>query len=428
MEAGVLAGRNADIIRKAFKNAKTKILSYTAARVTLILAISCFISVYAAAAAILLVVIRLIQTRRLIWVASMTPGIDCLWALCALGAVSALVNDNPTGIWVAALMAVFFLAGAYLRSVMTRALFDRVVKACCAASLISAAAAFVQYAIHHSATDRATSVFLNANYYAAAIEMAVLFAVYQLCKPQSRGGKAFYAVVIVLNALALHFSGCRTAVFALCAAVALTLFFQRRYKPLAIYLGLCAIAAALIFALPGVFPRMDDIGADMGTRIAIWRRAVGAIIRHPLFGEGPLAFRSFNLVLGGMHIVHSHSIYLEPLLSFGVIGAAMIGVYLKKNLSPIFMMRADKRDRNRFGLALGLLAAVALHGLVDAAAFGIQTGMLLLLALSMAGIRENPQPVPAPHPAYRVSYLKQAGRAAAAFAREDTSAATKKSA
>ena len=194
-------------------------------------------------------------------------------------------------------------------------------------------------------------------------------------------------------------------------------------------MGFCALLAVLMVAVPGVFPRMSQISTDMGTRVEIWRRALADILKHPFFGEGALAYRGFYFTVDGVRIVHSHSIYLEPILSFGIFGVALIFIYLKKNLSPIWKMRNTKMDRDRLVLALGLLVSVALHGIVDAAAFNIQIGVLLMLVLGMAGIQENPQPVRLP--VHRLVYLQATEPKQhhnAAYAYKDKSGFSKRSA
>jgi O-antigen ligase len=376
----------------------------------------------------LFVVAYLIKEKRLKSVASTTPGIQYLWALCTLGVVAALVNDNEVGMLIAMLLAVFFLIGAFARSIMTRMLFDKVILVSCAASLFSFAVAFIQYVTYKGDLNRVCSVFINANYYAAVIEIVVLFALYKLCRAENREQRGFYAIVIALNAVGLFFSGCRTAVFALCAAVSLMLFFYSRYKALAVYFGLCILLAVLTVTVPEAFPRMSQISNDMGTRIEIWHRAIEDIMRHPFFGEGALAYAGSHFIVEGMRIAHTHSIYLEPILSFGVIGTILILVYLKKNLSPIWEMRNIKTDRDKFVLALGLLASVALHGIVDATAFSVQLGILLMLALAMAGIHENPQLVLIRLPIYNMVYIQDTGQCKAAYASKAKSPISKKSA
>ena len=349
-------GGGSDTIRTVFRSLKERINWYSVdERVVLVLAISAFITIYAAAAAMLLVVVYMVKGKRLKSVVSKTPGIKYLWALCAIGVIAALINDNVVGALVAVLLAVFFLIGAFARSVMTRRLFDKVVEVSCAASLFSFAVALIQYVTYQGNMDRACSVFINANYYAAVIEIVILFAIYKLFRPGNRRQRAFYAAVIAANAAGLYFTGCRTAVFVLFAAVSLMLLLNRRYKALAVFSGSCVLFAALIVATPEILPRMAQIGDDMGTRIAIWQRALEDIVKHPVFGEGALAFRKFNFVAGGMSTPHTHSIYLEPILSFGAVGAVLILIYLKKNLSPILKMRRNKNGqgpvRTRAGVA-----------------------------------------------------------------------------
>jgi hypothetical protein len=98
----------------------------------------------------------------------------------------------------------------------------------------------------------------------------------------------------------------------------------------------------------------------------------------------------------------------------------MILIYLKKNLTPILKMRNIKDDKSRFALASGLLISVLLHGIVDATAFGLQTGILLLLSLSMAGIQENSEPEFVRLSVSPLTY-QQLGQARAVYPPEDKS-------
>lgn len=364
-------------------------------------------------------VIYLIKEKRLESVALNTPGIKYLWVLCALGFVSAVVNNNDAGTIVAILLAAFFLVGAFARSVMTRRLFDSIVKVSCAASLFTFAVALIQYVTNNGDVDRACSVFINANYYAAVTEIIVLFAAYRLFSAESVKQKGFYALVIALNSIGLYLTGCRAGLFALCAAVLLMLLLDGRYKTFGVFLGFCALLVVLMYTLPEIFPRMDQVSTDMDTRIQIWGLAIKGILSHLVLGEGALAYSGFHLQVYGETVVHTHSIYLEPLLSFGILGTVLILIYLKKNLSPIFKMRNIQNDRSMFVLAAGLLTSVAIHGIVDITAFGVQTGILLLLTLSIAGIQENAQPVFTRLPESDISRFHRAGQDHVVYASKD---------
>jgi len=107
-----------------------------------------------------------------------------------------------------------------------------------------------------------------------------------------------------------------------------------------------------------------------------------------------------------MHIMHTHSIYLEILLSFGLLGTGLVLAYLKNCLAPIWKMHHIRSDRDRFALAFSLLVCIGLHGLVDATVFSIQAGLLVMLLLSLAGVQENPRRIILP--SYRPDYLPSA--------------------
>ena len=378
-------------------------------KVVLGLVISVFISIYATAAMILFSAIYLIMSQRLKNIVLTTPGIKYIWVLCILGVVAALANNNGVGMLLGMLLALFFLMGAFARSVMTSRFFDKIIFASCAASIFSFAVALIQYVTFNGHPYRVCSVFVNANYYAAVIEMVVLFAVYKLCRVENRKQRGFYTIVIAMNVVGLSFSGCRTAVFVLIVSVSLMLLLKHRYKALAIFAGSCVLFAVLVITIPDVLPRMNYIDNDMGTRIEIWRRALEDIARHPVLGEGVMAFKGLHFVVNGIDIVHTHSIYLEPILSFGIFGTALIIMYLKKTMRPIWRMRNMKNDRDRFELALGLVVSIALHGIVDLTAFSVQAGILLMMVFAMAGIQENRQIVPLSLPPYYTVYLRKTG-------------------
>ncbi len=398
--------------------------------VVLGIAASIFLSIYVTVAMMVVTAAYLIRKDKILDVAMYTPGIKYLWTLCALGLAAAIVNNNDIGALITVALAGGFLIGAYARTVMTRALFDKVIMVACAGSLVAFVVALIQYLAFDGSLNRVSSVFINANYYAAVVEIVVLFAVYKLHRAKSLSEVGFYTAVIAMNAAGMYFSGCRTALFALFAGVALMLLCYNRYKALAAFAGLCVLLAAGMTFLPGVFPRMDQLGNDMGTRLAIWHKALEEIASHPVFGEGALAFSNFRFVVNGLRIIHAHNIYLETILCFGITGSALILVYLKKNLTPIWRMRRSNADGDRFGLALGLLSSVALHGLVDSTPFNVQTGVLVMLVLSMAGIQENLQPVLTRLPAYHTAYIHSTSAQGRkdVYAEKDRAYFTKKSA
>ena len=398
------------IIRTIRTTLKENIKRYSVdEQVVLGLTISVFISIYVTVAAMIFVVLYLIKRKRLKSVSFATAGTKYIWMLCILGVVAAFINDNGIGILFTMLLAVYILIGAFARSVMNRRLFDSIIKTSCVVSLLSFAIALIQYATFGGYADRVCSVFVNANYYAAVIEIVVLFAVYKLCRAKDPKQRGFYAVVVAMNAVGLYFTGCRAAIFVLFATISLMLLLNRRYKALAIYIGSCILFTVLVAVVPNVFPRMNDLNTDMETRIEIWRRAFEDIAKHPIFGEGTLAYFGLHFVVDGNTIVHTHSIYLELILSFGILGILLILIYLKKTLRPIWIRRKTKTNRDRFVLVLGLLCSIAMHGIVDLTAFGVQTGILLILVFAMAGIHENRQIAPIPLPASYTVYLRKTG-------------------
>ena len=300
-----------------------------------------------------------------------------------------IFNLNLQGLIYAAAIFLVFLIAVYIRSLMTVRLFEAVLNVSCAASLFSSAVIIVQVISSRSGlSSRAASTFMNANFYAAVIEMIVLFCVYNLVKTGRKYTK-FYVLVIVMNLIGLYLCNCRTAMLALGAAVCVFLILSRQYKAL-----LISIAAGLSFlAIISQFQFMQDrFGStlsDLDLRISIWKTAVRGILSSPLFGRGSGSYQLASQVFGGPVQPHAHNLLLDPLLNYGLAGVALLAAYLKNNFKAISRLQVTQQENSIQLMIYGLLTGVVIHGLTDITLFNVQSGLLFFIVLGAAGIREK---------------------------------------
>ena len=79
---------------------------------------------------------------------------------------------------------------------------------------------------------------------------------------------------------------------------------------------------------------------------------------------------------------HAHSVYLDPLLCFGVIGILTIIPYIFDNLKRVYYLWKSHIDKTLVALIVSFVVMVLIHGLLDYTIFFVQTGFLFLLITS----------------------------------------------
>lgn len=381
------------IIYRIIQKIRNIIASYSADdRVVIALVISVFISIYATAFMLIFITVYLIRHRRLNIILNSVKGSQYLAAFCILTLIVSLINGNKQGALLAFALAGFFMTALFLRSVMTRRLFDAVLTAGIYASLISFIVIFMQrIAAPDQESYRASSTFMNANFYAAGTEFIILFCVYQLTQAETRR-RGIIIAALVWNLGGLYLCDCRTALFALIIAVPILLLLRRRLKALAAVLGTAVLLFLVVWLVPGLFPRLYDTAGDLSLRLMIWKTALIGILRHPLWGQGSGTYLRIYAGYGGPVAMHAHNLLLDPLLNFGIVGTALLVGYLRLNIRSIRRMLLLRQDRPRFQLVVAILVAVIVHGITDTTIFSVQTGLLLAMVLAAAGIMEKKHP------------------------------------
>jgi len=310
-----------------------------------------------------------------------------LAAFIGLILLTAAMHNNGRGLLAGLGIGLGFVILLYLRSIMRLGLLEAIIKTCCSASWFSAAVVFIQRLAWQGGTSsfRAESTFLNANIYATAIELVVLFSASQLLRVEP-GKRPFYVVTIALNLAGLYLCNGRTAIVALAAGVLALMIWNRRWRALLKTLLVIAAFMAIVYALPGISFRFGQAGDDLQVRLAIWHTALHGILANPLFGEGALTYLKIYGQYGGPAVIHAHSLLLEPLLSFGLVGTGFLASGFLALFRGIRARQRSPEDRQIFGLILSIVLCVMVHGLADITILNVQAGLLFLVALSFTGV------------------------------------------
>lgn len=241
--------------------------------------------------------------------------------------------------------------------------------------------------------DRINSVFFNANYYAMMIEFFVCLTFYKILKIKDIKLEwkkfIYYVAVIGLNLFVLLLTACRTAWPALAGGILIMLIVDKHYKTCACILALVIVACIYFLLNPSKFPRVDNIVAYFMTRADIWEVAIQNIITHPLFGEGPMTYMHIYPLYHGHPTEHAHSIYLDPLLCFGIVGLLTIAPYIYSNIQRLYRLWKLKVDKTLVALIVSFTVMIFIHGILDYTIFFVQTGFLYLLIASSFDVHKH---------------------------------------
>lgn len=278
----------------------------------------------------------------------------------------------------------------YVRSVMTRSLFNDAMDLICVGSIWCLFIALYQKASSFAAAPdlRPMSVFVNANYYGMIIEFVVLVALYRIFTNSELS--AFYFAVIGLNLIGLYLTASFSSFMALFCAVLLMLLLKKRRRGALFFLGAVAFFVALSIAFPQLLPRGSEaLDRTLAQRLSIWSTAIRGIEQHPFFGRGVMAYQMIYDQFSGYKTYHSHNLILDMLLNFGVVGFSAVGVYLAVQ-AKLLLLRFRSNICSEMNILLtSAFAAVFVHGLTDVTILWIQTAALFALIYSSTGIASD---------------------------------------
>lgn len=309
-----------------------------------------------------------------------------IWIVTAFGFLSIAVPSLYQH-WFGVAAGVMCICGLvfmlFSETVMTKKLYHMAFNLCCIMSLWCFGYAIVQKFVI-GWEFRATAGLLNANYYATVIEFVVLICVYMMITVPKSGKR--YLPVIAVNIAGLFLCDCQSAWLPIIAGVLVLLYFNGYKRHTLIFLCVSMAFVITLIIIPGVLPRLDRLPQTFETRLNIWETAMQGIALEPIFGRGPMGYMDIFAMFDGYKTYHSHSLYIDPLLSFGIIGTALMLTYLVMKARELSRRSLGEGSRQIKSMILAAIVAVCVHGVTDFSIFWIQTGMLFLLILSANAI------------------------------------------
>lgn len=320
---------------------------------------------------------------------------------CALLAIVSLFYQNYLGILVTVGILMLGSFAVYYRQHISAESFEFFMDTTLILSLVAALVAIIQYfiilhrfnidgfelIIFNTPKNRVDSFYFNANYYAMMIEFWVGIAFYKILRLTQEEHVNFkkiggYCIIILINLFTLVLSGCRTAWPAMLAGLAIMLLFAHFYKLFGLIAAGGMASAGFLFTHKSYIPRASNITKYIGVRQKIWRAAIASIKDHPLFGEGPLTYMHIWKQYNGHNTQHAHNIFLDPPLSFGIVGILMILPYFISCIKRTYITYKLHKNDTLVALIIGLIVMTYIHGLLDYTIFFIQTSFTLFMVIS----------------------------------------------
>lgn len=371
--------------------------------IIIIVCSSIFLPYYLSIGAVFMCILYLCFTNKIKDVVVSVPKSIYAFAFIGMIFFLSLFYENWLGALCSLGIFIIFIFILYYRMHINKRTFEFIMDASCLVSWACVFIAVVEfYMISHSLDVRflafnilddpqlrINSTFFNANYYAMMIEFLILICVYKMMKVRSLRRVIYYVITIISNLFALYLTGCRTAWAPFLISIPIMFFLNKKTVYFRTTMGIFAIAAITLLVNPDLFPRFDTLWDYFSVRVDIWHAAVNGIMSHPFFGQGPLTYFHTYEALGGPYTQHSHSLYLDPFLSFGIIPIAFIGKYIWAQGKEIWHLYSKKINIRLFSLIIGFLVTALLHGIFDYTIFWIQTGMLFFIVISSASMYVN---------------------------------------
>ena len=299
----------------------------------------------------------------------------------------AAIYNNYVGIAYSILIYAVVGCALYLRSIMTRSIFNSAMDLVCVGSIFSLFVALFQKASSFSTAPdyRPVSVFTNANYYGMIIEFVVMIALYRIFTNSELS--AFYFAVIGLNFIGLYLTASFSAFATMVMTVTLMLLLKKRRKSALAFFLSVGVFVGLMVVFPQLLPRGSQaLDHTLAQRLSIWTASIEGIKQHLFFGRGAMAYQLIYKQFSSYQTYHCHNLILDILLNFGIFGLASIGIYTAVQLKFLWLRARNNLCMDMNILMVAATAAVFIHGMTDVTILWIQTGALFALIFSSTGI------------------------------------------
>lgn len=314
-----------------------------------------------------------------------------------------LLAQNVMGVVSSVAMFLFAIFFYYYQAQLTPKFFRLTIEGVLASSVLAAVFAALEHfqivkkfdytflsprmQVWHQ--NRAEVAFFNPNYYGIICCFCIMIGFYLISTTKLRWLRIFSMIAIFANLFGLNFTQNRTAFPAIIFGAIIYLFTTiKNWRAFWLSIGVFGVGLAFLFSSDlGV--RMGTLDSSMEERVSIWNAGMALFKQNPFWGEGPLTYMHSFPRIGAPYHEHAHSIYIDTILSYGVVGTVLLGIASATPVRMLIDMSQVPSKRPILGLYLSFLTVVAVHGIFDLALFWIQTSFIFLLVMCSLPLKHS---------------------------------------
>ena len=314
-----------------------------------------------------------------------------------------LLAQNVMGVVASVAMFLFAIFFYYYQSQLTPKFFRLTIEGVLASSVLAAVFAALEHfqivkkfdytflsprmQVWHQ--NRAEVAFFNPNYYGIICCFCIMIGFYLISTTKLRWLRIFSMIAIFANLFGLNFTQNRTAFPAIIFGAIIYLFTTiNNWRAFWLSIGVFGVGLAFLFSSDlGV--RMGTLDSSMEERVSIWNAGMALFKQNPFWGEGPLTYMHSFPRIGAPYHEHAHSIYIDTILSYGVVGTVLLGIASATPVRMLIDMSQVPSKRPILGLYLSFLTVVAVHGIFDLALFWLQSSFIFLLVMCSLPLKHS---------------------------------------
>ena len=314
-----------------------------------------------------------------------------------------LLAQNVMGVVASVAMFLFAIFFYYYQAQLTPKFFRLTIEGVLASSVLAAVFAALEHfqivkkfdytflsprmQVWHQ--NRAEVAFFNPNYYGIICCFCIMIGFYLISTTKLRWLRIFSMIAIFANLFGLNFTQNRTAFPAIIFGAIIYLFTTiKNWRAFWLSIGVFGVGLAFLFSSDlGV--RMGTLDSSMEERVSIWNAGMALFKQNPFWGEGPLTYMHSFPRIGAPYHEHAHSIYIDTILSYGVVGTVLLGIASATPVRMLIDMSQVPSKRPILGLYLSFLTVVAVHGIFDLALFWLQSSFIFLLVMCSLPLKHS---------------------------------------
>lgn len=329
------------------------------------------------------------RTRNMIFVHKYAKSLVLFYILMN---VVSIISKNWFGPIVGLAIMLAYVLGLFFRTVMTKELYERVLTLICIFSLTSTSCAIAEKVVipifvKDYNTARISAMFFHPNYFGTVISTVIIICAYKVL---TRQGKTWvYYGIAAFNVISLYLCESMFAWIEVFVGIAILLIVLKKHQLLSIWMIAAVFAGFIIFILNiDIIPRLSEAELTIKLRLKIWNYTIKQIKNSLIFGYGPMSFAFKTYKMGNL-VPHTHSIYLEAIMNYGVVGTLLSLLYFIRYYINVIKECFVKKHTLITSLILAITVATLIHGLTDLTILWVQTLPLFLFILSGYGAYEK---------------------------------------